>query len=95
MRLTSLRVMRPLVLSLLILSCTAHDALGPTPKSVGNPAFDAGTSIGPKVVISQVYGGGGNASATLNRDYVELFNAGDTEQPLSGWSIQYASATGT
>jgi DNA/RNA endonuclease G (NUC1)/PKD repeat protein len=95
MRLTSLRVMRPLVLSFLILSCTSQEALGPTVKSVGNPAFAVGASIGPKVVISQVYGGGGNANATLNRDYVELFNAGDTEQPLSGWSIQYASATGT
>jgi predicted extracellular nuclease len=47
------------------------------------------------IVISQVYGGGGNASATYTHDYVELFNAGATTVPLEGWSIQYASATGT
>src|SRR5262245_62882288 len=45
-----------------------------------------------QVVISQVYGGNGN---TYNRDYVELFNRGATSVSLTGWSIQYASATGT
>ena len=44
------------------------------------------------VVISQVYGGNGNTFAS---DYVELFNAGSTAVSLSGWSLQYASATGT
>jgi hypothetical protein len=49
---------------------------------------------GPNVVISQVYGGGGNAGATYLNDYVELYNRGTTTVSLSGWSIQYASATG-
>ncbi|MBD2721906.1 beta strand repeat-containing protein [Hymenobacter armeniacus] len=48
-----------------------------------------------QVVISQVYGAGGNASATYNSDYVELFNRGASPQSLSGWSLQYASSTGT
>ena len=48
-----------------------------------------------QVKISQVYGAGGNFSAVYNTDYVELYNAGSTAQNLSGWSIQYASATGT
>ena len=48
-----------------------------------------------QVKISQVYGAGGNTSAVYNTDYVELYNAGSTAQNLSGWSIQYASATGT
>lgn len=52
------------------------------------------TSIG-QVRISQVYGGGGNASATYNQDFVELFNAGGSSVTIGGWSIQYASATGT
>ncbi|RTL17797.1 MAG: ExeM/NucH family extracellular endonuclease [Burkholderiales bacterium] len=43
------------------------------------------------VVISQLYGGGGNVFAS---DYVELHNAGSAPVNLSGWSIQYASATG-
>jgi len=47
------------------------------------------------VVISQVYGGGGTSGATLRNDFVELFNAGTTPVTLTGWSIQYASATGT
>jgi len=46
------------------------------------------------VVISQVYGGGGNTGATYNQDFVELFNAGTTTVDISGWSVQYASATG-
>lgn len=44
------------------------------------------------VVISQVYGGNGNVFAN---DYVELFNNGRTPVSLDGWSVQYASATGT
>ncbi|MGI9181440.1 MAG: ExeM/NucH family extracellular endonuclease [Longimicrobiaceae bacterium] len=49
----------------------------------------------PNVVISQVYGAGGNSGAVLANDYVELFNRGATTVSLDGWSIQYASATGT
>lgn len=49
---------------------------------------------GPSVVISQVYGGGGNGGATYRNDYIELYNRGITTVLLSGWSIQYASATG-
>ncbi len=47
------------------------------------------------VVISQVYGGGGNSGATLRNDFIELFNAGAAPVSLAGWSVQYASATGT
>lgn len=47
------------------------------------------------VVISQVYGGGGNTGATYTNDFVELFNAGNVGVSLNGWSVQYASATGT
>ena len=46
------------------------------------------------VVISQVYGGGGNSGATLKNDFIELFNAGSTPVNLSGWTVHYASATG-
>jgi hypothetical protein len=48
-----------------------------------------------QVRISQVYGGGSNASATYNQDFVELFNAGGSAVTIGGWSVQYASATGT
>ena len=45
--------------------------------------------------ISQVYGGGGNSGAPYTHDFIEIFNAGTTSVSLSGWSVQYASATGT
>ncbi|HOU13610.1 MAG TPA: Ig-like domain-containing protein [Anaerolineae bacterium] len=45
--------------------------------------------------ISQVYGGGGNTGATYTHDFIELFNAGSSTISLAGWSVQYASATGT
>lgn len=51
--------------------------------------------VSADIVISQVYGGGGNAGATLKNDFVELFNRGSAAVNLSGKSIQYASATGT
>jgi hypothetical protein len=45
------------------------------------------------ITISQVYGGGGNASASYTNDYVELFNRGTTAVPIGGWSVQYGPAT--
>lgn len=48
----------------------------------------------PDVVISQVYGGGGNTGAPLRNDFIELFNRGRAVVNLTGWSVQYASATG-
>jgi hypothetical protein len=48
-----------------------------------------------QVVISQVYGGGGNSGATFTNDFIELFNRGTVAQDLTGWSVQYASSTGT
>ncbi len=47
-----------------------------------------------QVVISQVYGGGGNSVATYKNDFIELFNRGTTCISLTGWSVQYASASG-
>jgi uncharacterized protein (TIGR03437 family) len=47
----------------------------------------------PHIVISQVFGGGGNSGAPFRNDFIEIFNAGSTTVNLSGWSVQYASAT--
>ncbi|MCE2948056.1 MAG: ExeM/NucH family extracellular endonuclease [Betaproteobacteria bacterium] len=46
------------------------------------------------VVISQVYGGGGNSGAVLRNDFIELFNASQVPVAMNGWSVQYASAGG-
>ena len=55
----------------------------------------AASSVQAQVVISQVYGGGGNSGATLKNDFIELRNNGPTAVDLTGWSVQYASSTGT
>lgn len=52
------------------------------------------SAASPDVVISQVYGGGGNSGATLTNDYIELQNRGSSPVDVSGWSVQYASAAG-
>ena len=56
---------------------------------VSIPAFSA------DLVISQVYGGGGNSGATHTHDFIELFNRGSSPINLNGYSVQYASSTGT
>ncbi|PNY82271.1 ExeM/NucH family extracellular endonuclease [Deinococcus koreensis] len=48
-----------------------------------------------RLVISQVYGGGGNTGAPFTNDFIEIFNAGSGPVNLNGYSVQYASATGT
>ena len=48
-----------------------------------------------EILISQVYGAGGNSGATYNQDYVELYNPGAVDKNIEGWSIQYASAAST
>ncbi|MBZ5504101.1 MAG: lamin tail domain-containing protein [Acidobacteriia bacterium] len=56
------------------------------------PAVKASAS---GIVISQIYGGGGNAGSTFKNDFIEIFNADGTTVNLNGWSVQYASAAGT
>jgi Lamin Tail Domain len=58
------------------------------------PAAASGTSS-PSLVVSQVYGGGGNAGATYANDFVELLNTGSSAVDLSSWSLQYAAASST
>jgi DNA/RNA endonuclease G (NUC1) len=57
--------------------------------NVQSPPTPAGA-----VVISQVYGGGGNAGATYRYDFIELFNRSSQPVNLNGWSVQYASPGG-
>jgi len=71
-----------------------------TATSANNVAGTASLTVNPvpppaSVVISQVYGGGGNSGATFTNDYVELFNPGTSAADITGWTIQYSSATGT
>ncbi|MBI1765440.1 MAG: lamin tail domain-containing protein [Acidobacteria bacterium] len=59
------------------------------------PPISARLAASPDIVISQIYGAGGNSGATWRNDFIELFNRGPAAVNLSGWSIQYASSTGT
>jgi hypothetical protein len=55
----------------------------------------AARSASSDMVVSQVFAGGGNASAPYTNDFVELFNRGTATVDLSTWSIQYATGSGT
>lgn len=68
----------------------------------GAVAFSTALALAPtaqaastSVVISEVYGGGGNSGATYTSDFVELYNLGKTPVDLTGWKVQYWSSTGT
>jgi uncharacterized protein (TIGR03437 family) len=62
----------------------------PSPTPVPTPAPP---EFSPQVVISQIFGGGGNSGAPFRNDFIEIFNRGNTVVNLAGWSVQYASAT--
>lgn len=47
------------------------------------------------LVISEVYGGGGNAGSYYLNDFVEIYNPTDADITLDGKSLQYRSATNT
>src|SRR5437899_2456005 len=59
------------------------------------PFAQPAAAVSADIVISQVYGGGGNSGATYQNDFIELFNRGAATVNVSGWSLQYTSATGT
>ncbi len=50
--------------------------------------------VGDGLVISQVYGAGGNAKSPWNEDFVELFNRTGAPVSLAGLSLQYGAANG-
>src|SRR5262245_26861694 len=47
------------------------------------------------VVISQIYGGGGNTGSDYTHDFIELLNRSVFPVDVTGWTVQYASATGS
>src|SRR3954451_12779074 len=75
------------------LSVAVALATAAVPLALASPSHAATDAT--KVVISEVYGGGGAAASTWSRDYVELYNPTDQAVDLSGTSVQYRSASGT
>jgi hypothetical protein len=47
------------------------------------------------LVLSQVYGGGGNSGALYTNDFIEIFNPTGSAVSVTNWSVQYASAGGS
>ena len=94
---TRLPDVRPL-LGLLVLFAISSCDTGPTSPHVTSSDIAPQAAMaadGPAVVISQIYGGGGNSGAPLTHDFVELFNRSLEPVDVTGWSVQYASAAGT
>jgi 5'-nucleotidase len=58
--------------------------------AVSSPAQGAS----PNLVISEIYGGGGNSGATWTHDFIEIHNPTAAPVSVSGWSVQYRSAGG-
>ena len=54
--------------------------------------FAVGASAQSGLVISQVYGGGGNTGAPYSYDFIELYNTTSSPISLNGLSVQYASS---
>ena len=65
----------------------------PTPTLSPSPTPSPSHDPSPLIVISQIFGGGGNSGAPLRNDFIEIFNGGNVAVNLNGWSVQYASAT--
>jgi uncharacterized protein len=57
--------------------------------------FSAAYAISPNLVISQVYGGGGNTGSVYKNDFIELLNRSSSAVNLGGLSVQYASSAGS
>ncbi len=60
--------------------------------SVAAPA--QANPAGTGLVISEVYGAGGNSGALYNADFVELYNPTNADIPLTGMHIHYRSGGG-
>ncbi|MDQ8160187.1 MAG: lamin tail domain-containing protein, partial [Gemmatimonadota bacterium] len=75
-------------------ACSSADVVTPDAATPTIPRFSV-TSTRPTVVISQIYGGGGNSGSVYRNDFIELHNTGATSVSVAGWSVQYASTAGT
>ena len=63
---------------------------------VAIPLTATANPAGTGLVITEVYGAGGNGTApTYGFDFIELYNAGTSAVDVSTWSVQYRSAAGT
>jgi predicted extracellular nuclease len=62
---------------------------------VATPLTASANPTGTGLVISEVYGGGGNSGAQYTHDFIELYNPTAAAISVAGMSVQYRSSTGT
>ncbi|HLP04136.1 MAG TPA: lamin tail domain-containing protein [Paludibacter sp.] len=74
------------------LTLTSPDAVSVTRALAGTASLP---NLMPDVIITEVYGGGGNSGAIYKNDFIELYNTTGSSVQIGGWSVQYYSATGT
>ncbi len=55
----------------------------------------AQSAADPNIRISQIYTRGGEVGAAFQNDFVELFNRGNTDVDISGWSLNISNFSGT
>ncbi|MEO8286778.1 MAG: S-layer homology domain-containing protein [Chloroflexota bacterium] len=89
--LTALALVLAVLLPALGLGAYVTGAGAAAPPFKQAPDRAASTSL----VISQVYGGGGNSGALYKNDFIELFNPTLAPVVFANWSVQYASAGGS
>ncbi|MCA9597424.1 MAG: lamin tail domain-containing protein, partial [Myxococcales bacterium] len=71
------------------------NAIGAQYDSTTGFSTAAATACFGDVVLSYVYGGGGNSGAKYKNDFIELHNRSAVSVDLTGWSVQYAASAGT
>ena len=64
-----------------------------TPPNPGDAVLPVGTV--EDLVISEVYGGGGNTNATFTNDFIELYNPTGNSIVVDGLSVQGRTASTT
>jgi len=52
------------------------------------------SAVSTTVLISEVFGGGGNSGAPFQNDFIELGNRSASAVSLAGWKVEYFSAAG-
>jgi len=77
---------RALSLAAALAAAVAGLTLAPAP---------AAQAVSSGLVISEVYGGGGNSGATYTNDFIELYNPTSAPISVDGMSVQYRSSGGT
>lgn len=86
----TIRTRRSVAASTLAVAAAAAFTISAT---VAVPPASAAPSAG--IVLNEVYGGGGNAGAPFSNDFIELADRGSTAVDLTGWTVQYHSASTT